>query len=86
MSPQKIAEIAANLAAQLEKEPDNAEGWLILAHTYYALNRFPEAIGAFERAAAAAAEQRELLADYADALGAATNASPASRSSSSIAR
>ena len=73
MSPQKVAEMAANLAARLEKEPDNAEGWLILAHTYYSLKRFPEAIGAYEHAAKLLPNDANMLADYADALGAATN-------------
>jgi len=72
-SPQKVAEMAANLAARLEKEPDSAEGWSILAHTYYSLKRFPEAVGAYERAAKLMPDNADLLADYADALGAATN-------------
>jgi cytochrome c-type biogenesis protein CcmH len=73
MSPQKVAEMASNLAARLEKEPDNAEGWSVLAHTYYSLKRFPEAVGAYERAAKLLPDNADLLADYADALGAATN-------------
>ena len=73
MSPQKVAEMAANLAAKLEKEPDNAEGWLILAHTYYSLKRFQEAIGAYEHAALLLPNDANMLADYADALGAANN-------------
>ncbi len=72
-SPQKISEMAAGLAARLEKEPDNASGWSTLAHTYYSLKRFPEAVAAYERAAALLPEDADLLADYADALGAATN-------------
>ena len=73
LSPQKVAEMAASLAAKLEKEPDNVDGWVMLAHTYYALKRFPEAVAAYERAAALAPDNADLLADYADALGAATN-------------
>ena len=73
MSPQKMAEMAANLAAKLDKEPDNASGWSTLAHTYYSLQRFPEAVNAYERAAKLAPVDADLLADYADALGAATN-------------
>jgi len=73
LSPQKVAEMAAGLAARLEKEPDNAEGWSVLAHTYYSLKRFPEAVGAYERAATLLPDNADLLADYADALGPATN-------------
>jgi len=72
MSPQKIAEMAASLAARLEKDPGNAEGWVILAHTYYSLKRFPEAVAAYERAVVLVPDNADLLADYADALGATT--------------
>lgn len=72
-SPQKVADMAASLAARLEKEPGNADGWSTLAHTYYSLKRFPEAVAAYERAAALLPNDADLLADYADALGAATN-------------
>jgi cytochrome c-type biogenesis protein CcmH len=72
MSPQKIAEMAASLAARLEKDPNNAEGWVMLAHTYYSLKRFPEAVAAYERATALVPDNADLLADYADALGATT--------------
>ena len=45
----------------------------MLAHTYYSLKRFPEAVGAYERAAKLLPDNADLLADYADALGAATS-------------
>ena len=70
MTPEKVAEMAAGLAARLEKEPDNAQGWVVLAHTYYAMKRFPDAVKAYERAAALMPDNADLLADYADALGA----------------
>jgi cytochrome c-type biogenesis protein CcmH len=69
MTPEKVAAMAGNLAARLEKEPDNAQGWVVLAHTYYAMKRFPEAVKAYERAAELLPDNAELLADYADALG-----------------
>ncbi len=71
MTPQQIEEIAGKLAAKLDKEPGNAEGWVILARTYYAMNRHADAARAFERAVALVPDNAELLADYADALGAA---------------
>jgi len=70
MTPEKVAAMASNLAARLEKEPDNAQGWIVLAHTYYAMKRFPEAVNAYERAAQLMPNDADLLADYADALGA----------------
>ena len=70
MTPEKVAAMAAGLAARLEKEPDNAQGWIVLAHTYYSLKRFPEAVAAYERATKLIPDNADLLADYADALGA----------------
>jgi cytochrome c-type biogenesis protein CcmH len=71
MTPQQIEEIAAKLAARLEKEPDNAQGWVVLARTYYAMSRHADAARAFERAITLDPNNADLLADYADALGAA---------------
>jgi cytochrome c-type biogenesis protein CcmH len=70
LSPQKVAEMAASLAAKLEKDPSNAQGWVMLAHTYYSMKRFAEATKAYERAVALVPGNADLLADYADALGA----------------
>ena len=63
--------MVVKLAAKLEQEPGNAEGWVVLARTYYVLKRFPEAARAFEKAVALAPDVPDLLADYADTLGAA---------------
>jgi cytochrome c-type biogenesis protein CcmH len=71
VTPQELARMTAELAARLEKEPDNVDGWIILARTYYAQNRYAEAVTAFDRAVALAPRDAALLADYADALGAA---------------
>ena len=71
MSPEQIEKMIKELEARLEKEPGNAEGWMMLARTYYALNRYPDAARAFERATALVPDNAALLADYADALGAA---------------
>lgn len=66
----QVNEMIAKLSARLEKEPNNAEGWVILARSYYALGRMPEATRAFERATALVPDDAQLLADYADAVGA----------------
>jgi cytochrome c-type biogenesis protein CcmH len=67
----QVEAMAAQLAAKLEKEPGNPEGWVMLARTYYALNRHAEASAAFDKAVALVPDDAGLLADYADALGAA---------------
>ena len=71
LSKEELAKMAADLSARMEKEPGNAEGWVMLARTYYALNRHAEAARAFDRAVALMPQDAALLADYADALGAA---------------
>jgi cytochrome c-type biogenesis protein CcmH len=68
---EQVDAMAAKLAARLEREPDNAEGWAMLARTYYALNRYNDAVPAFERATTLIPNDAGLLADYADAVGAA---------------
>ena len=52
-------------------EPDNVDGWVMLARTYYALDRHADAARAFDRAVALLPDNADLLADYADSLGAA---------------
>ena len=68
---EQIEEMATKLAAKLEKEPGNADGWVMLARTYYALNRYADAGAAFEKAVALLPDDAALLADYADSVGAA---------------
>ncbi len=71
VTPQQVEAMAANLAAKLEKEPGNVDGWVMLARTYYAMNRHAEAARAFDRAVALVPDNADLLADYADSIGAA---------------
>jgi cytochrome c-type biogenesis protein CcmH len=68
ISPEQLEEIVGRLAARLEQEPDNAQGWSILARSYYMMKRFPEAAAAYERLAKLAPADADVLADYADAL------------------
>ena len=70
VTPQQVEAMAASLAAKLEKEPDNVDGWVMLARTYYAMNRHAEAAHAFDRAVALVPDNADLLADYADSLAA----------------
>lgn len=70
-TPAQIDEMVARLTAKLEHEPANVEGWVVLARTYYYQRRFPEAASAFAKAVALAPDAPDLLADYADTLGAA---------------
>jgi len=56
------------LAARLQQDPDNLEGWQMLGRSLLAMQRHPEAVQAFAQAIRIAGEQPDLLADYAEAL------------------
>lgn len=64
----QIAGLVDGLAARLKQEPDNPQGWVMLARSYSVLQRFPEAVQAYEKAVALVPDNGQLLADYADAL------------------
>ena len=56
------------LAEQLKKQPDNLEGWIMLARSYARLGRHAEALPAFEKAVALKGDDPRLLSDLADTL------------------
>jgi len=68
VTPAQIEAMVAKLAAHVEKNPDDAQGWTLLARSYYVMSRYPEAVRAYERAAVLVPRDADLLADYADAL------------------
>lgn len=69
LSDPQIAAMIGALERRLERHPDNAEGWALLARSYYTLGRFPAAAEAYTKALALAPDNPDLLADYADTLG-----------------
>lgn len=69
-STDDIERMVNGLAAKLENEPDNLQGWAMLARSYKAMGRIPEAVRAYERAGKLLDTNAELLIDYADALAA----------------
>lgn len=70
MSPQEIEGLVAKLEARLRDNPD-PEGYVILARSYMVMQRFPQAVTAYERAGEAIMQDPNILADYADARAAA---------------
>jgi cytochrome c-type biogenesis protein CcmH len=68
LSQQQIESMVASLAKRLEANPDDAEGWIMLARTYGALGNFDRAAGAYAKATALFPQNAQLLADYADSL------------------
>lgn len=55
------------LADKMEKDPDNGEGWLLLARTYGELRQHADAAKAYAKAAALLPPDASLFADWADA-------------------
>lgn len=64
----QIAAMTEKLAARMQEQPDDAEGWAMLARSYSVLGKHPEALKAFEKAVGLRKDDATLLADYADSL------------------
>jgi len=67
---QQIEAMVGKLAEWMKANPDDAEGWMMLARSYAVLGRFAEAIPAYAHAAELQPDNASLLADYADAVAA----------------
>jgi cytochrome c-type biogenesis protein CcmH len=68
MNAGDMDKVVARLEERLKADPGNAEGWSILARTYYQQRKFKEASDAYAKLAALVPDDADLLADYADAL------------------
>lgn len=75
VTPQQIEAMVARLAERLKNEPDNVDGWNMLARSYNAVGRFAEASKAFEHLVTLVPGDANLFADYADTLAMANNKS-----------
>ncbi len=56
------------LAERLKTNPQDAEGWVMLARAYQITGRMPESVAAFEKASALRPDDANLIAGHADAL------------------
>lgn len=59
----------AKLAARLEQNPSDVQGWIMLGRSYLNLEKYKEASNAYAKAAALKPDDADLLGDYAFALG-----------------
>lgn len=75
ITPEQIEGMVASLATRLQNEPDNAEGWNMLARSYNALGRYDQASQAYARLVKLVPDDAGLLTDYADTLAMAQNRS-----------
>ena len=64
----QIEQMVADLAARLQKHPDDVKGWVMLARSYKAMQRFDDAAKAFAHVGEAMNTDPELLSEYADLL------------------
>ncbi|MDO9285706.1 MAG: c-type cytochrome biogenesis protein CcmI, partial [Aquabacterium sp.] len=71
----QFAAAVEKLAQRLKEQPDNAEGWAMLARSYARLGRHADAVPAFDRAVALQGSNAGLLADFADTLAVQNNRS-----------
>jgi cytochrome c-type biogenesis protein CcmH len=68
VSEKQILAMVDGLAARLKEHPEDANGWVLLARSYLALERFPAASDAYAHAVELIPDDANLLADYADVL------------------
>lgn len=75
ISEEQIEGMVSALAQRLQNDPNNAEGWMMLARSYNALGRFGPASDAYAQLAKLMPNDADVYADYADALAMANNRS-----------
>ena len=63
-----VEEMVEKLAAKLKENPDNAEGWFMLARSYMSMNRYTEAAEALEKTNKLVPNNPTVMLRYADAL------------------
>ncbi|MFN2577320.1 MAG: c-type cytochrome biogenesis protein CcmI [Pyrinomonadaceae bacterium] len=67
MSPQQIAANVEKLAQRLKQNPNDAQGWTMLARSYMMQERFSDAASAYEHLTQLNANDADAWADYAEA-------------------
>jgi cytochrome c-type biogenesis protein CcmH len=65
---QQLIAMVEKLAERMKENPDNPDGWVMLARSYSVIGRFQDAANAYKEAVARIPDSAQLLADYADAL------------------
>jgi cytochrome c-type biogenesis protein CcmH len=68
MTQSQIEANVAKLAKKLEQNPNDTQGWIMLARSYSEMQDYKEAAGAYEKATALTSNDADLWADYAFAL------------------
>lgn len=66
VSPEQIQGMVGKLVERLKNQPDDAEGWVMLARSYKVLGRHADAADAYAKGGALVNKDASLLADYAE--------------------
>ena len=72
MTPEQINAMVARLAERMQANPDDMQGWLMLARSYKTMGRYEEAANAYGKAEEVINDDPDLLASYAETLAMAT--------------
>jgi len=86
MSQQQIAANIDKLADRLKQNPNDAQGWTMLARSYLMQERFSDAASAYEKLTTLNANDADAWADYAEALALANGQSLAGKPTEAINR
>jgi len=68
-----IEEMVEKLRARLEEQPEDGKGWRMLGRSYLVMNRYQDAVLAYQNARKYIGDDPQFLADYAEALILANN-------------
>ncbi len=63
----QVQAMVAQLEARLKTQPDDAEGWLMMARSYGVMGRYADAVKAYQRLVALKPQDAQAVADLADA-------------------
>mgnify|MGYP001324208442 CR=1 FL=1 len=63
---EQILAMVEKLSEKLQANPNDGAGWLMLARSYSVLQRYPESVAAYGRAAGLMPPDAQMMADYAD--------------------
>ncbi|MDR2711034.1 MAG: c-type cytochrome biogenesis protein CcmI [Burkholderiales bacterium] len=65
-TPAQMDEMLSAFAAKMESQPDNIEGWMMLARSYVQTGKYPQAVATYEKIIRRIPDEANVLADYAD--------------------
>ena len=68
MTAEQISGMVASLAEKMKANPDDMQGWLMLARSYKTMGRYEDAVAAYGKAEKVINDDPELLASYAETI------------------